>query len=163
VLVIDNGGRTDEGCIGDLTALEAEGCGLSGIVVWGNHRDTSELREIGFPIFSYGSWPSGPQRLDRRDQNALVSARFGNLEVTKDDRVFADDDGCIFAPRDAVEELLATAQAIWQTERRQALAIAAGESLRAQLRFSEYLIKRSDDPGYTFRLHLRNTMGAIEE
>jgi Demethylmenaquinone methyltransferase len=26
VLVIDNGGRLDEGCIGDLTALEAENC-----------------------------------------------------------------------------------------------------------------------------------------
>ena len=33
VLVIDNGGRLDEGCIGDLTALEAEHCGLSGIIV----------------------------------------------------------------------------------------------------------------------------------
>jgi 4-hydroxy-4-methyl-2-oxoglutarate aldolase len=29
VLVIDNGGRLDEGCIGDLTALEAEHCGLA--------------------------------------------------------------------------------------------------------------------------------------
>src|SRR6267378_6653296 len=26
VLVIDDGGRLDEGCIGDLTALEAENC-----------------------------------------------------------------------------------------------------------------------------------------
>jgi len=38
VLVIDNGGRLDEGCIGDLTALEAEHCGLAGIIVWGAHR-----------------------------------------------------------------------------------------------------------------------------
>jgi regulator of RNase E activity RraA len=38
VLVIDNGGRLDEGCIGDLTALEAENCGLTGIIVWGAHR-----------------------------------------------------------------------------------------------------------------------------
>lgn len=35
VLVIDNGGRTDEACIGDLTVLEARACGLAGIVVWG--------------------------------------------------------------------------------------------------------------------------------
>ena len=34
VLVIDNGGRMDEGCIGDLTALEAQVSGLAGIVVW---------------------------------------------------------------------------------------------------------------------------------
>jgi 4-hydroxy-4-methyl-2-oxoglutarate aldolase len=29
VLVIDNGGRLDEGCIGDLIALEAEHCHLA--------------------------------------------------------------------------------------------------------------------------------------
>ena len=163
VLVIDNGGRVDEGCIGDLTALEAQAGGLTGIVLWGAHRDTAELREIGFPVFSYGSWPSGPQRLDPRDPDALISARFGGFDVTKDDVVFADDDGCIFAPREAVKELLATARAIWQTERRQAQAIQDGKTLRVQLRFHEYLLKRAGDPGYTFRQHLRNSQGAIEE
>src|SRR6201997_3037462 len=81
VLVIDNGGRLDEGCIGDLTALEAKHHGLTGIIVWGAHRDTAELREIALSIFSYGACSSGPQRLDSRDALALHSARFGNFVV----------------------------------------------------------------------------------
>src|SRR6266536_958456 len=35
VLVIDNGGRTDEACVGDLAVLEAQAAGLAGLVVWG--------------------------------------------------------------------------------------------------------------------------------
>jgi 4-hydroxy-4-methyl-2-oxoglutarate aldolase len=163
VLVIDNGHRRDEGCIGDLTALEAQACGLAGIVVWDAHRDTPELRQIGIPIFSYGSWPSGPQRLDPREESALRSARFGDFDVGESDVVFADDDGCVFVEAARVEDLLTTARAIWQRERQQAEAIKAGHTLRQQLRFAEYLAKRSADSSYTFRQHLRKMDGAIEE
>jgi 4-hydroxy-4-methyl-2-oxoglutarate aldolase len=160
VLVIDNGGRLDEGCIGDLTALEAENCGLAGIIVWGAHRDTPELRQIRLPIFSYGVCPSGPQRLDLRDSSALRSARFGNFLVEAGDLVFADD-GCLFAAAERADELLRVAHEIW--ERHQAEAIKSGHSLRVQLEFAVYLEKRGADSNYTFREHLRKIRGAIEE
>ena len=163
VLVIDNGGRLDEGCIGDLTALEAEHCGLAGITVWGAHRDTPELRQMRLPIFSYGVCPSGPQRLDPRDESALHSARFGNFLVEPGDVVFADDDGCLFIEAESIDELLRSAQEIWQRERRQAEAIKGGHSLREQLEFAQYLKKRAADANYTFREHLRKISGAIEE
>ena len=163
VLVIDNAGRRDEGCIGDLTALEAQACGLAAIVVWGTHRDTPELRQIGFPIWSYGSCPSGPQRLDPRSEDALRSARFGDFEVENRDVVFADDDGCVFIEHHSVEAVLECAREIWQRERAQADAIRSGKTLRTQLRFADYLAKRAADPSYTFRQHLRKLGGAIEE
>jgi 4-hydroxy-4-methyl-2-oxoglutarate aldolase len=163
ILVIDNGGRKDEGCIGDLTVLEARASGLGGIVVWGTHRDTPELKQIGFPVFSYGSCPSGPQRLDQRTEDALVMADFGNFEVRRSDAVFADDDGCVFVAGDRLEQLLGVARGIWQTERRQAERINSGETLREQLNLADYLRKRSSDPNYTFRRHLRGSGGAIEE
>jgi len=163
VLIIDNGGRLDEGCIGDLIALEAEHCGLAGIIVWGAHRDTPELRQIRLPIFSYGTCPCGPRRLDARDSLALRSARFGNFVVESNDVVFADDDGCLFVLAEHTDDLLSVAHEIWQRERRQAEAINNARSLREQLDFAQYLAKRAADPTYTFREHLRKISGAIEE
>ncbi|MFQ5795755.1 MAG: RraA family protein [Candidatus Bipolaricaulia bacterium] len=163
ILVIDNRGRTDEGCIGDLIALEAQACGLAGIVIWGFNRDTAELIRIGFPIFSYGACPPGPQRLDPRDPEALNTAHFGDFKVDREDVVFADADGVLFAPSQQAEELVSIAHTIWQTERRQAEAMQAGKTLREQLRFDEYLDRRSTDPSYTFRNHLQQIGGAVEE
>lgn len=163
ILVIDNEGRTDEGCIGDLTVLEAKANRLAGIILWGCHRDTMELYEIGFPVFSYGAYAAGPQRLDARDPEALTSARFGDLTVTRDDIVFADADGVLFAPGQRVEEIFSTSQSIWKKERNQAQEIQAGKKLREQLQFDEYLARRSEDETYTFRQHLRGIGGAIEE
>jgi len=163
ILVIDNGGRLDEAPIGDLTALEARACGLAGITVWGGHRDTVELVRIGLPVFSYGRCPAGPQRVEPRDPEALWRARFGACMVTGDDIVFADADGVLFVPGEHVDAVVMTANHIWQQERRQALAIQAGTSLRDQLQFAEYLARRTADPAYTFRQHLRSVGGAVEE
>lgn len=44
VLVVDNGGRDDEACVGDLVTLEAAQAALAGIVIWGLHRDPRTAR-----------------------------------------------------------------------------------------------------------------------
>jgi 4-hydroxy-4-methyl-2-oxoglutarate aldolase len=163
VLVIDNGGRLDEACVGDLAVLEAKSAGVAGLVVWGLHRDTPELVAIGLPVFSYGSYPAGPVRLDEREPEALVTARFGSQLVGPGDFVFADDDGVLFVAAERADQVLVTARQIWHTERDQARWIREGRTLRQQTAFDDYLARRAADPSYTFRQHLRRIGGAIEE
>jgi regulator of RNase E activity RraA len=114
-------------------------------------------------VFSYGSYPPGPVRLDEREAEALASARVGPHVVTRDDLVFGDDDGVLFVAAERAGDVLGAARRIRETEREQARRLRAGETLRAQTAFDEYLARRADDPSYTFRRHLRRIGGAIEE
>lgn len=162
VLVVDNEGRTDEACVGDLVALEVARAGLVGIVIWGLHRDTAQLRAIGLPVMSLGACPNGPERLDPQAVDALDWAWCGAHIVTADDVVLADDDGVVFVPSERAGEVAVVAARIRDTEQRQAARMEDGTTLREQTRFDEYLVARERD-GITFRQHLRSLDAAIEE
>ncbi|TDD26690.1 RraA family protein [Kribbella turkmenica] len=163
VLVVGNGGRRDEACVGDLVALEAQAAGLAGLVVWGLHRDTVDITAIGLPVFSLGALPTGPLRLDPQPADALSRATIGEWTVTRDDVVLGDEDGVVFVPADRLDEIFDLAESIRATEHAQADSIRSGRSLREQVRFAEYLTARAARPDLTFRQHLRAIRGAIEE
>lgn len=162
VVVIDNGGRRDEACIGDIILLEAQAAGAAGIVIWGCHRDSPELQEIGFPVFSQGALPTGPQRAAMRPTDVLDRAAFGSVSVTRDDLVIADGNGVLFIAESAAEEIIRAAMAYRDMEARQLRAMRDGTSYRTQTRFSEYLEKRQSDPSYGFRQHLKAIAAAGE-
>ena len=162
VLVVDNGGRTDEACVGDLMIHEAHGAGLGGVVIWGLHRDSADVASIGLPVFSMGAIPTGPVVLRPRPEDALESAHVGEWRLSRDDLVFGDDDGVLFVPAHRIEEIFSLAESIRDTERHQADRIRSGNSLREQLHFDEYLAKRQANPELGLREHLRSVGGEIE-
>jgi 4-hydroxy-4-methyl-2-oxoglutarate aldolase len=159
VLVVDNGGRDDEGCIGDLVALEAATAGVAGIVIWGRHRDSAVLATLPLGLWSCGTNPVGPPGVRGSAHDDVF---VGEARVDNGDLVVADEDGVLFVPRDAAERVLDAAREIEWAERRQAERARGGESLRAQLRFDEYLERRAADPAFTFRDHLRAISSHIE-
>ena len=161
VLVVDNGGRQDEACVGDLVVLEAASAGLVALVVWGRHRDTAELRRIGLPVHSLGAHPFGPRRV--HPAGPIMRAAFlDGVSVTTEHVLVGDDDGVLVVPATAAERLVALALEIQQTESRQARRMADGESLRTQLDYAAYRRKQAADPTMTLRRHLAERGGAVE-
>lgn len=163
VLCIDNQGRLDEGCIGDLTVLEAMHHGCVGILVDGAHRDTSALRRLALPVWSRGRSPFGPLAARIRPEDALTAATIGGHKVTSDDIVVLDEDGAVFvAARDA-ERVWKLAAKIQKIELEQVALAKKGTAMCEQFQVKAYLAAKAKDPSLGFRAHLRTIGKAIEE
>jgi len=162
VLVIDNAGRLDEGCIGDLVVGEAHMSRLAATLCWGAHRDTAAIRAMGAKVWSLGTCPNGPLQLRARAADALAHAQFGAVTAGSGDIVFADDDGVVFVGLTHLAEVIEAAQDIAVREGAQAARLLKGELLRSQLDLNGYLKQRAANPGHTFRDHLKSFGGAIE-
>ena len=163
ILVIDNGGRNDEGCIGDLVVGEALMSGLAATICWGTHRDTAAIQAMGARVWSLGTCPNGPLELRKRVATALSAANIGShLTVTLEDYVFADDDGVVVVAIDDLTGIVETARDIAAREGAQAVRLLKGDLLRTQLDLDQYVAKRNADAEYTFREHLKSFGGAIE-
>jgi len=130
VLVIDNGGRHDEGCIGDLVVGEAFMSGLVGTVCWGTHRDTGAILAMGARVWSLGTCPNGPLELRRRHATALAAANLGPVTVTLDDYLFADDDGVVVVPVSMAKAVIEEAQKHSEWEVFSRIKLMEGASLQ---------------------------------
>ena len=161
VLVVDNGGRDDEACVGDLMLLEAATAGMAGAVIWGRHRDTAQLREIGLPVFSTGPHPFGPRRVPPPG-SAMRTAFLDGVTVTPEHWIVADDDGVLVLAAGDRERLFAEAARIQTVEGAQAERMRSGASLRDQLDFARYRREQAADPTLTLRRYLAENGGAIE-
>jgi regulator of RNase E activity RraA len=155
VLVLDNKGREDESCFGDLAAHEARWQGLAGVVIWGRHRDSADLVGIGVPIFSYGAYPLGLQHTYEPVPDPFARCEFGAFGVEPGDLVFADDDGAIFVSAAEGERVLSAAEELGAAEKAQVERIRAGTTLREQLKFDDYLRDRQRDPTLTLGEHMK--------
>jgi regulator of RNase E activity RraA len=162
VLVIDNGGRHDEGCIGDLVVGEAFMSGMTATICWGTHRDTGAILSFGAKVWSLGTCPNGPLELRKRVPTALEAANLGSVTVTLDDYVFADEDGVVVVSTADLDRIVTTAKDIADREGAQAVRLMKGELLRRQLDLDAYVQRRHTDPDFTFREHLKSFGGAIE-
>jgi 4-hydroxy-4-methyl-2-oxoglutarate aldolase len=125
VLVVVNTAPSTHGMFGELLATSLHTRGVRGLVIDAGVRDTSELRAMGFPVWSRHVSCQGTVKSTAGSVNVPVV--LGGLVVNAGDVVCADDDGVVVVPR---------ADAKWALEQSEA-RIAKEEQTRARLAAGE--------------------------
>ena len=128
VLVID--GKADRSCalMGSIMLNACKKLGLAGVVLDASIRDTEELVELGFPVWSVGANPNGPTKFVPGRINWPVSC--GGVTVNPGDLVVGDADGVVVIERDKAASLLPLAASKVADERQRVADITAGRAIR---------------------------------
>ena len=128
VIVIDNGGRLDTSCWGDILANGAKQKGVSGVVIDGACRDIDDYVEIGFPVYSRGAVVATARgRIMEDATNVLI--QFGGVQVRPGDYVIGDLSGVVIIPQEKLDEVVAKAETLLEKEQRMVADLRSGMSM----------------------------------
>jgi 4-hydroxy-4-methyl-2-oxoglutarate aldolase len=128
VLVIDGKGDRTAALMGSIMINACKQLGLAGVVIDGSVRDTEELRELGFPVYSTGANPNGPTKFIPGRINWPISC--GGVAVRPGDLIVGDADGVVVIEREKAPSLLEAAGRKVAEERKRLDDIAAGRDIR---------------------------------
>ena len=104
VLVIDGKGDQSSALMGTIMMTACRQLGLAGVVMDGAVRDSLEIDEMDFPVFSVGTNPNGPTKQVGGRIGHPVSV--GGVTVRSGDFVIADGDGVVVIERENLAALL---------------------------------------------------------
>jgi 4-hydroxy-4-methyl-2-oxoglutarate aldolase len=124
VLVVDGAGAA-HGYWGEVLAVAAQVRGVHGLVIDGGVRDTEQLQQLAFPVFSSVIALQGTTKNDPGTVGEPIV--LGTASVAKGDIVVADRDGVVVIPADRFTTVLAAARARQQKEEGFLARIRAGE------------------------------------
>jgi regulator of RNase E activity RraA len=120
IIVVDAGGDTETSVCGGLMGGLAKNRGIRGMIVDGAGRDTDELEDIGWPIWTRAITARGTHTMfsGRKEELSInVPITCGGVIVSPGDFIVADIIGVAVVPLARAEEILD--QAREQAEREQ--------------------------------------------
>lgn len=137
VLVVDvNGARY--GHWGEVLAVAAQARHLAGLVIDGGVRDTEEMKDLGFPVFSRRNSVRGTRKLF---SGALgVEVEVGGVTVRTGDTVVGDADGVVVLPAEIASRVVEQADLRVRKELEIIRRLRAGETT-----FDLYDLDRNSD------------------
>jgi 4-hydroxy-4-methyl-2-oxoglutarate aldolase len=113
------------GVFGDLLATSLQVHGVRGLVIDTGVRDTHDLREMGFPVWSRFVSCQGPAKANPGSVNVPIT--IGGVIINPGDVLCADDDGVVAVPRDEAEWALDRSLARLDAEAATRDRLTAGE------------------------------------
>lgn len=128
ILVID--GKADRTCalMGAIMMNTCKKLGFGGVILDASLRDTEELLELGFPVYSIGANPNGPTKGVAGRINWPITC--GGVTVNPGDLIIGDADGVVVVEREKAQSLLGLAEKKVADERRRIADILAGNNIQ---------------------------------
>lgn len=125
VLVLAPTSFSDAGYFGDLLATSLMARGVKALIIDAGVRDTKDLTEMGFPVWSKCVFSQGTVKETLGDVNIPVVCA-GAL-VNPGDLIVADDDGVVVVAREEAADVLKKSQEREANEESKRKRLAAGE------------------------------------
>jgi len=104
VLVIDGKGDQTSALMGTIMMTACRQLGLAAVVIDGAVRDSLEIDEMDYPVFSVGTNPNGPTKQAGGRIGHPVTV--GGVTVNPGDFISGDGDGVVVVEREKIESLL---------------------------------------------------------
>lgn len=131
ILVIDGKGDQTAALMGTIMITACQQLGIAGVVIDGAVRDSNELAEMNYPVFSVGTNPNGPTKNVPGRIGHPIS--IGGVTVRPGDFIVADCDGVVAIEKEKLESLLPLAQKKVDDEASRIAAIKTGKTAAAWL------------------------------
>ncbi len=131
VLVVDGKGDQTAALMGTIMMTACRQLGIAGVVIEAAVRDSLEIDEMDFPVFSVGTNPNGPTKNIGGRIGHTISC--GGVTVRAGDLVLADADGVVVVEKNKLAELIPAARKKVDDEAKRIAQIRQGQTTPAWL------------------------------